>query len=304
MDEYLKQIRKYLPIVFTDEETNAFVNYLSEAYLENLEKEKFQFAFTAFHMLNMVYIYKVQWFLKEQGNSDIEQSLENFAKQNNGATFNTLFDLSQLPEMTSLEKLLKALSFHVNDIKICKNHVGVRNNCSHASGRVYYKTQSKIEHYIEEELEYVAKVEQRLTPVLKLFLQNFLNQNWDKSLIAGNIRTLFQKKYFSEKDLLLISIIDLPILDERSDTEKKIYLKILYLVLIYEIQESVETEENLLLAKLPLLMNGLAESIEVMRDGDRTEVLTQGIIEETLSPLISNFSDKDRKLAEALLNYG
>ena len=62
MEEYLKQILRHLPIQFADEEANEFVKYLSEAYLENLEKGKYQFSFTAFHMLNMAFIYKTKCF--------------------------------------------------------------------------------------------------------------------------------------------------------------------------------------------------------------------------------------------------
>jgi hypothetical protein len=303
MEEHLKIISEYLPLGFMDEETSDFVKYLSDAYMENVENGKFQFAFTAFHMLNMIFIYKVQWFLKEQGNADIEQALENYIRQNSGASFNTLFDLSQVPEKTSLEKLLKALSFHINDIDICKNHVGVRNNCSHASGKVYYKTQAKIEHYIEEELEYIAKVEEKLKPSLAIFLENFLKDNWDKSLLAGNISSVLREKYFSEKDLELLANVDVRVLSQRSDTEENIYQKILYLIVIFEIQKNIESEDNLLLSKLPIIMNGLTESVEVARDGDSVSMLSSSIIEEQLSPLISNFSDADREAAESILSY-
>lgn len=303
MEEYLKEVSDFLPLRFKDEETAEFIKYLGDAYLENAANDKFQFAFTAFHMLNMVFIYKVQWFLKEQGNADIEQSLENFARQNNGATFSTLFDLSQLHEKTSLEKLLRALNFHVNDIDICKNHVGVRNNCSHASGRVYYKTRQRIEHYIQEELEYIDKVQGRLEPALTLFLQNFLEQNWDKKLIASNLENLFEDKYLSRKDLEMLASVDLPLLHKKSNTERNLYQKILYLVLVYQIQEVLEIETNLFLAKLPLLMDGLVVEIEVVKGGDKVKEATAGIIEEQISPLISNFSDADRKQAEAILNW-
>ena len=64
MDEYLNTIQKYLPIKFADEEASEFIDYLSEAYLENIEKGKYQFAFIAYHMLYMTFCYKTKWFLK------------------------------------------------------------------------------------------------------------------------------------------------------------------------------------------------------------------------------------------------
>ena len=245
MEEYLKQILEHLPIQFADEETNEFVKYLSEAYTENLEKEKYQFAFTAFHMLNMIFVYKVKWFLKEQNNPRIETSLQNYIQQNRGTTFDTLFDLSLFPEKKSLEALLQSLSFHANDIGICKNHVDVRNNCSHASGRIYYKKQSKIENYIEEELEFIERIQKKLKNELKKFLQEFLEENWKQIFISGYFENLFEEKYFSLKDLELISKVDLPLFRKKSNNERIIKQKILYLLLIFEIQKKTEDEKNL-----------------------------------------------------------
>jgi len=39
MEEYIYQIRKYLPIEFAEQETNEFVDYLFSAYLENISTE-------------------------------------------------------------------------------------------------------------------------------------------------------------------------------------------------------------------------------------------------------------------------
>jgi hypothetical protein len=302
MDEYLRQIRSYLPIKFADDETNELVEYLGEAYLENLEKNKFQFSFTAFHMLNMIFIYKVKWFLKQQGNTSIESDLQSYSRSHNGITFNSLFDLSQFPEKTSLEKLLQALDFHPVEIGISKNHVQVRNNCSHASGKIYYKKRINIEHYIEEELDSIKKIQEKLTPSLANLMEVFLNQNWDKSLISGDIKQFFMDSYLSEKDLE--QIIDTPqILNIRSDTEESIYKKILYLVTVYEAQELLDNNQNSFLQKLPILMNGLVEKIDVIRDSDVLELQTTGIIEEFLSPILSSFSDVDRNSAESILEY-
>lgn len=304
MEEYLKQILSYLPIQFAEEEANEFVKYLSEAYVENLEKKKYQFAFTAFHMLNMIYIYKVKWFLKKQNNSSIETSLQNYIQYNRGTTFNTLFDLSLFPEKKSLEALLQSLSFHANDIGICKNHVDVRNNCSHASGRVYLNTKLKTENYVVEEIEFVVKIQKKLKKELKKFLLKLLEENWQQNFISGDFYYLFLEHYFSVKDLELLSTIDLPLFRKKSNNEKNIRQKIYYLLLIYEIQNYIENEENLFLEKLPIFMIDLPEKVTVVKDEDNAEVFTSEIIEEFLIPIITNFPDEDRIKAEKILKFG
>ncbi len=297
MEEYLESISSYLPIRFVDLEANEFVEYLSEAYRENFEKGKYQFAFTAFHMLNMIFIYKTKWFLREQGNQSIIESLNNQTDK----VFSSLFDLSQISEKTSLEKLLRSLRFHINDITICKNHVQVRNNCSHASGRIYYETEEKIEYFIKEEIEFVKKIHGKLKHELTKFLQIFIEENWDKSFISGDFKNLFEENYFSIKDLEVISEVDLDLFKEKSNNEKNIKQKIIYLLFVFEIQDQIKSDENLFLKKLPILMIDLPEKIEIEKDGNIEEMYISEMIEEKLMPVIGKFSDEDIEKSEKIL---
>jgi hypothetical protein len=303
MEDKLLEIKQYLPISFQDEEIDNFISYLGEAYVENLENGKFQFAFTAFHMLNMVYIYKIKWILKQRGNSEVQDSLDNFTRQNHGAQFNTLFDLSQLPEKTSLEKVLKALSFHANDIDICKNHVGVRNNCSHASGRVYYKTQANIDNYIDEELDYDSRLQQKLEPIFLDIVKEYLDQNWENPPITTELVEYFKTSHFSEKDLLLIAELEPPVLSQPSSSDKVIYQKILFLSIIAAVQNMFALDRNMFLEHLPSLVSGLPAEVSTTRNGDSSLVASSSILEEYITPIITNFPDEERDQAESILQY-
>lgn len=303
MDEYIYKIRKYLPLTFADEEANEFLKYLQESYIENLAKEKYQFSFIAFHMLYMTFVYKVKWFLKQKGNTDIDTALTNFKQQHRGSAFNTLFDLSQFQEKTSLEKLLLSLRFHTNDISICKNHVEIRNNCSHASGRIYYKKQSNIEHYIVEEIEFVKRIQNKTGSDLQTIFNNYIENNWIMPIQTGYIRSWIIENYLSEKDLEIIAGFELPLFEEKSDNKKTIYQKLLYLVFINEAQKHLEGDKNLFLERLPIFMTGLVEEIKVTKDGEEKTISTQEIIEEYLIPIITDLSGKEREEAEKILNF-
>lgn len=304
MEEYLTQILRHLPIHFADEEANEFVKYLSEAYVENLEKEKYQFAFTAFHMLNMIFVYKVKWFLNGQGNLDIVNALNNKKKNEKKLSFNNLFDLSQFNEKESLGLLLVALKFHINDISKCINHVDARNQCSHASGKIEYDKKG-IDFLIDDEIKYVERLQKKIHPELKKFLEKFLEENWHKTFISGDFKILFDENYFSLEDLELISmIVDLPLFRKKSNNEKNIKQKILYLLLIFEIQNRIEDEKNLFLEKLPIFMMDIPEIVKVKKDDEEGEMYTSEIVEEFLIPIISNFSDEDRINAEKILKLG
>ncbi len=53
MEEKISKLRHYLPIFFENKENNEYVEYLTSAYLKNIEAEKYQFSFIAFHILYM-----------------------------------------------------------------------------------------------------------------------------------------------------------------------------------------------------------------------------------------------------------
>lgn len=304
MEEYIYQIRKYLPIKFVDEEANKFLEYLEEAYLENVSNKKYQFAFKAFHMLYMTFIYKAIWFLKLRGHNIkkiLEESIEKIKERyGTDILLNTLFDLSLFKEKESLDDLLKSLAFHENEIKDCKDFVDKRDNCSHASGKIQY-SKDEIDFYITQELKYINMLCNKKKGVFKKFLADFLEKKWNKNFIGGDIENWFLENYLSVKDLEMLAEFDLPFFKKKSDNEKTVYQKLLYLVLVFEMHKHTEID-NLFLNKLPIFMNGLKNEIKVTKDGEEKTISTQEIIEEYLIPILSDLSGEERKKAERILN--
>lgn len=303
MEDYILQIRRYLPIRFADEEANDFLKYLEETYFENIRNKKYQFAFIAFHMLYMTFCYKTKWFLKIQNNQKINQSLQDYiSKRDKNAFFNVLFDLARFSEKETFDCLLSSLKgFNSNDIDNCKIHVTKRNHCAHASGKIEYN-EKDIDYLISDELKYIERMQGKIQPDLIKFLENFLDENWDKSLIGGDIESVFINNNISRKDLEIISYIDLPLFKKKSDNEKVVFQKILYLVFISEAQKYIGTEKNIFLEKLPMFIIGLKDEIKVQKNEEEKTVSMREIIEEHIVPIINEFEEKDRKEAEKILD--
>ncbi len=301
MEDYIYEILEYLPIRFIDDETNEFFKYLEETYIENVKNRKYQISFIAFHMLYMTFIYKVKWLFKKQGDKTIEATLTDYRKRNCSAIFNTLFDLSQFPEKISLEKLLCRLRFHINDIGICKNHVDVRNNCCHASGKIYYRKSSRVEPYIEEEIEVVEKIQKKIKPELRKLIGDFLSKNWEQNFIGGDIRNWLEENNLSRKDLGILISFELPLFKKKSDNAKVIYQKILYLKFVHEAQKYIESDTNIFLERLPIFMHGITEEIKISKEGEEKLESIQKIVAENLIPLVSNLMEEERKKAEAII---
>jgi hypothetical protein len=303
MEEYIYQIRKYLPIEFAEQETNEFVDYLFSAYLENIRTEKYQFSFTAFHMLYMSYIYKVKWLLKEQGNQLINGSLTEYINQNRGTVFNTLFNLSQIQEKTTLDKLLKALSFHANDVDLCKNLVEVRNKCSHASGKIYFKRPTQIENYISEEMDNITAIQSKIKTQLKLNLEKFITDFWEENWIEGCVKEWIISNYLSAQDIVELLKIKMSFFTQLSDNREVILKKLLYCNLVYELVFYVENKDNYFLKSLQIFMNGLTDEVDIRKDtGDEPKLkFTRELIEERILPLLAELPSEDLKKGQKIL---
>lgn len=297
MEDYIFEIKKYLPIEFEDEETKEFIEYLTAAYLENIANKKYQFAFTAFHMLYMSFIYKIIWFLKHRSKPDILKFV--FSKKD----INNLFDLSLFNETESVEAIFKNYKFHKNDLDKCMNHIKCRNHCLHASGKVEYDEKG-IDYLISDELRYTQRLQNKLREEIKNLLIDFLEANWNNGLLPNNINKWIVDNYLSQQDLEIIKDTILPLHGKKSDNGKIIYQKILYLLLINEAQRYIEPEENIFISKLPMLMDGLVEEIELV-DNEGNNILnsktTQRVIEEEILPVIENFTDSELKKAQEIL---
>lgn len=302
MEDYILQIRRYLPIKFPDAEANYFLGYLEDAYLENIKNKKYQFAFIAFHMLYMTFCYKTKWFLKLQDNQKVIQSLKEYiSKRDKKAFFNILFDLARFSEKETFDCLLGALKgFNSNDIDNCKIHVTKRNHCAHANGKIEYN-EKDIDYLISDELKYIEKIQNKMRPDLINFFDKFLNENWNKLLIGGDIENIFTNNNISRKDLEALIVLDLPLFKKKSDNEKVIFQKVLYLVFISIAQKYIDLRKNIFLERLPMFILGLKKEIKMNKNGEEKTISLQEIIEEYIVPIINDFEEKDRKEAEKIL---
>ena len=144
-------------------------------------------------------------------------------------------------------------------------------------------------------------MQKNINQYLKLLLENFLDENWHNSFIGGDVKNWFEEKHLSEKDLEILVEFPLTLFKKKSDNEKDIYQKLLYLVFINEAQEYLEKDKNLFLERLPIFMIGLIDEIKVGRNGKEKLVSTQEIIEEYLIPIVTDLDDADIEKAEKII---
>ena len=78
-DEAL-EFHKHLPLSFKTESEQEYIQFLWEAFESNYENKKHQFAFLAYHMLAMSFVYFNIWQIRHTKPKDFAMGLIGFCK--------------------------------------------------------------------------------------------------------------------------------------------------------------------------------------------------------------------------------
>ena len=70
----------YLPVSFNTPSEQGYISFLWEAFETNYETGKYQFAFLAYHMLMMSFVYFSIWQIRQTQPDDFEKGLIGFAR--------------------------------------------------------------------------------------------------------------------------------------------------------------------------------------------------------------------------------
>jgi len=79
MEEAL-QIFDYLPRSFKTEKEQEYIGFLWDTFQVNYEGGKYQFAFLAYHMLYMCFVYFIIWQIKNNQPDDFSKALVGFSR--------------------------------------------------------------------------------------------------------------------------------------------------------------------------------------------------------------------------------
>src|SRR5436305_9658227 len=104
--EEATELGKYLPISFKSPKEQEYIGFLWDAFETNYTHGKYQFAFLAYHMLTMSFVYFNIWQIKQTEPKDFAMGLIGFAKDEKDLLAATSpFAFSIVPERTMLRFL-------------------------------------------------------------------------------------------------------------------------------------------------------------------------------------------------------
>ena len=219
MDEAL-DLADYLPISFRTSEEQEYISFLWEAFETNYENGKYQFAFLAYHMLMMSFVYFNIWQIKQSRPADFEKGLIGFAREEGimlGAT--SPFSFSVANERTVL-RFLRLIGCDRSQIGAYAKLVDDRNKTAHPNGNVFFRTQGEVDIQIGKVLRAIEEIQTHSHPIIDQCYQAFLLQSHNADEreyldAEDQIReVLIHGNYMSRMDIELCVGFDVSVLED------------------------------------------------------------------------------------------
>ena len=186
-------ILAYLPNSFKTRDEQEYINFLWESYESNYNNGKYPFAFIAFHMLYMSFVYFEVWQIKENRTADFEKAMLGLSNEVEQIflTATTPFAFVKSNEAPFF-KFLKLLGCDNAKIGNYKKSVDDRNNSAHSNGRIFFNNQALIDQKINEVLRNVDDIQTHSKPIIDECLIAFLKDSFDPD----------NREYFDDSDQL------------------------------------------------------------------------------------------------------
>jgi hypothetical protein len=206
--EEAAELANYLPLSFKTRSEQDYIQFLWEAFESNYENGKYQFAFLAYHMLTMSFVYFNIWQIKQSVPDDFEKGLIGFGKdvEKNLLSATSPFVFSTVNERTML-RFLRLIDCDNSKIGTYAKLVDDRNNSAHPNGNIFFSTEAALDTKIREILRVVDEIQTHSAHTIERCYARFLeesNNTDDREYFedADQIREiLIHAHYLSQKDI-------------------------------------------------------------------------------------------------------
>jgi hypothetical protein len=206
--EEAAELANYLPLSFKTPSEQDYIAFLWDAFESNYENKKYQFAFLAYHMLTMSFIYFNIWQIKQAQSDDFGKGLIGFGKdiEKNLLEATSPFVFSTVNERSIL-RFLKLIDCDNSKIGTYAKLVDDRNETAHPNGNIFFSTEAALDAKIKEILRVVDEIQNHSRLVIEQVYREFLLNNHDLEECeypdaVDQIReVLIHENYLSQKDI-------------------------------------------------------------------------------------------------------
>lgn len=214
-------LHKYLPLSFKSPKDQEYIEFLWDSFDTNYKHDKYQFAFLAYHMLTMSFVYFNLWQIKQVNPLDFAKGIIGFGKENE-----TKIEKSSSPFIfhcineSSILRLLKLIGCDNSKIGKYIQLVRDRNETAHPNGIIFCSTQSALDIKIGDTLRIIDEIQCQSRSVIERCYSEFLIQSHDFDEreypdATDQIREiLIHENYLSQMDLEICLSFDLKSLSD------------------------------------------------------------------------------------------
>ncbi|MCK4858687.1 MAG: hypothetical protein KAT58_12005, partial [candidate division Zixibacteria bacterium] len=178
--EEAADLGNYLPLSFKSPGEQEYIEFLWDAFETNYTHGKYQFAFLAYHMLTMSFVYFNIWQIRQAWPEDFEKGLIGFGKDIEKSLLEATspFVFSTVNERSIL-RLLKLIACDNGKIGTYAKLVDDRNETAHPNGNIFFSTQAALDAKVTEILRVVDEIQTHSRSVIEHCYREFLFQNHD-----------------------------------------------------------------------------------------------------------------------------
>jgi hypothetical protein len=241
--EEAAELGNYLPLSFKSPKEQEYIAFLWDAFQTNYTHGKYQFAFLAYHMLTMSFVYFEIWQIKQTRAKDFEMAMVGFNKDLERELLDATspFTFWQVNE-SSVLRFLKLIGCDNAKVGSYAALVKERNDTAHSNGNIFFSTQAAIDAKITEILRVVNEIQTHSKPVIERCYREFLIENRDPDERAypdpaDQIReVLIHGNYLSQRDIDICLALDIEGLKDHEGAEE---IRVLHEVLAKEYKTDV-----------------------------------------------------------------
>lgn len=218
------EMANYLPLSFKTPKEQEYIEFLWDAFETNYAHAKYQFAFLAFHMLTMSFVYFNIWQIKQNEPRDFEKAMVGFNKDLEKELLEATspFTFWRVNE-SSVFRFLKLIGCDNSRVGTYATLVKERNETAHTNGNIFFSSQNALDCKITEILRIVDEIQIHSKPVIEHCYHQFLLESHDGEEReypdpADQIRELLiHQNYLSQRDIEICLAYDLTPLKGHDD---------------------------------------------------------------------------------------
>ncbi len=214
--EEAAELASYLPVSFKTPKDQEYIEFLWDAFETNYTHGKYQFAFLAYHMLTMSFVYFNIWQIKQTEPDDFAKAMVGFNKDVEKELLDATspFTFWRVNE-SSVMRFLKLIGCDNGKVGSYAALVKERNDTAHTNGNIFFSTQAALDTKIREILRVVDEIQIHSVPTIQRCYARFLEESnasddREYSEAADQIReVLIHTNYLSQKDIEICAAFDI-----------------------------------------------------------------------------------------------